>query len=79
MTDWVLVLITLVFSLLMVSRLDILAFKFKNFGWADNKLRFTFLALAVLLLLVGGKAAIPVIILFYIAFSLLGKVFKIMG
>jgi CDP-diacylglycerol--serine O-phosphatidyltransferase len=79
MTDWMLSLITLVFSLLMVSRLDILAFKFKNFSWQENKLRFTFLALAVLLLLLGGKAAIPVIILFYIAFSLVGKAFKLMG
>lgn len=79
MQDWVLLLATVVFSLLMVSRIDIIAFKFKDFGWQHNKLRFTFLALAVLFLLLGGKAAIPLIILFYIAFSLAGKAFKIMG
>src|SRR5882762_1024789 len=38
--DWVLVVITIVFSLLLVSRIDILAFKFKDFSWAHNKLRF---------------------------------------
>ncbi len=79
MQEWMLLLITIVFSLLMVSRMDILAFKFKDFTWKSNKLRFTFLAFAILLLLWGGTAAISLVILFYIAASLVGKVFKIMG
>lgn len=78
-TEWMLLVITLVFSLLMVSRIDIIAFKFKNFSWQTNQLRFTFLALAVLLLLVGGKAAISFIILGYIGFSLVGKSLKLLG
>ena len=77
--DWMLVLVTVVFSLLLVSRIDILAFKFKDFSWANNKLRFTFLACAVLLLIVMGKPAIPLVILTYIAFSLAGKVLKLKG
>src|SRR5882757_75835 len=77
--DWMLILITVVFSLLLVSRIDILAFKFKDFSWASNKLRFTFLACAVLLLIVMGKPAIPLVILTYIAFSLAGKVLKLKG
>jgi CDP-diacylglycerol---serine O-phosphatidyltransferase len=71
--DWVLIIITLVFSLLMVSRIDILAFKFKDFSWANNKLRFTFLAIAVLLLILWKLSALSLIILIYIAFSLAGK------
>jgi CDP-diacylglycerol--serine O-phosphatidyltransferase len=78
-TEWVLVSITVIFSLLMVSRIDILAFKFKNFSWQNNQLRFTFLAVAVLLLLIGGKAAIPFVILGYIGFSLVGKSLKLLG
>lgn len=78
-TEWVLVSITVIFSLLMVSRIDILAFKFKNFSWQSNQLRFTFLAVAVLLLLIGGKAAIPFVILAYIGFSLVGKSLKLVG
>jgi CDP-diacylglycerol---serine O-phosphatidyltransferase len=62
--------ITLIFSLLMVSRLEFFAFKFKNFSWADNKIRFTFLALAVLLLASVQLLAIPIIIILYILFSL---------
>jgi CDP-diacylglycerol---serine O-phosphatidyltransferase len=77
--DWVLILITIVFSFLLVSRINILAFKFKDFSWEHNKLRFTFIALAVLLLVFLGKPALPLIILFYIAFSLAGKVLKLEG
>lgn len=77
--EWVLVSITIIFSLLLVSRIDILAFKFKDFSWANNKLRFTFLAVAVLLLMLLGKPAIPVVILTYIAFSLAGKALRLQG
>ncbi len=77
--DWVLILITIVFSLLLVSRINILAFKFKDFSWQGNKVRFTFLALAVLLLMLLGKPAVPLIILFYIGFSLMGNLLKLEG
>jgi CDP-diacylglycerol--serine O-phosphatidyltransferase len=77
--EWVLLLITVVFSLLLVSRVDILAFKFKDFSWENNKLRFTFLACAVLLLILIGKPAIPLVILTYIAFSLVGNALKLKG
>ena len=77
--DWMLVLITLIFSALLVSRIDILAFKFKDFSWQHNKLRFTFLACAVLLLLFIKLPAIPLIILMYIAFSLAGKLLGLNG
>jgi CDP-diacylglycerol--serine O-phosphatidyltransferase len=77
--DWVLVSITIIFSLLLVSRVNILAFKFKDFSWANNKLRFTFLGCAVLLLMLMGKPAIPFIILTYIAFSLVGSALRLQG
>lgn len=77
--DWVLILITIVFSFLLVSRINILAFKFKDFSWQRNKLRFTFIAFAVLLLVFLGKPAVPLIILFYIAFSLAGTLLKLEG
>lgn len=67
---WVLCLITVLSSYLLVSNIELFALKFKNFSWKDNKIRFTFLALAVLLLAGLHLAAIPVIILLYIALSL---------
>jgi len=75
----VLLIITLVFSLLLVSRIDIIAFKFKDFTWEHNKARFTFLLIAVLLIVIMGKAALPFVILFYILFSLVSKALKWVG
>ncbi len=67
----VLVAITFIFSLLLVSRIEIFALKFKNFSWQENKLRFTFLLLSVLLLVSLQILAIPVIIILYIVLSLI--------
>jgi CDP-diacylglycerol--serine O-phosphatidyltransferase len=67
--EWVLVVITIVFSFLMVSRVELFALKFKNFTWAGNKIRFTFIALAVLLVAVFQIVALPLIILLYILLS----------
>jgi CDP-diacylglycerol---serine O-phosphatidyltransferase len=65
-----LIAITIIFSFLLVSPLELFALKFKNFGWADNKIRFTFILVSVLLLAFFKTGAIPLIILLYIAFSL---------
>ncbi|HWA34062.1 MAG TPA: CDP-diacylglycerol--serine O-phosphatidyltransferase, partial [Cyclobacteriaceae bacterium] len=48
--DWFLVAIAVVVSFLLVSPWELFALKFKNFSWADNKVRFTFMAVSVLLL-----------------------------
>ena len=71
-----LVVIVVLFSLLLVSRFELFALKFKNFSWADNKIRFTFLLLSVLLLAVFQFAAIPLIIILYLAGSLGVRVFS---
>lgn len=67
----VLIAITLIFSFLLVSRIQFFAFKFKNFRWEDNRIRFTFLILAVLLLITLQVLAIPIIIILYVVLSLL--------
>lgn len=67
---WLLVAITLVFSLLLVSSIPIFALKFKNFSWKENKIRFTFLILSVVLIVIFKVVAIPLIILSYIGLSL---------
>ncbi len=65
-----LIAITLVFSFLLVAPLKLFALKFKHFGWAGNQIRFTFLGISVLLLVMFYAGAIPFIILFYIGISL---------
>jgi len=69
-SQYALAAIAIVFSLLMVAPLPLFALKFKTFGWQGNQLRFTFLALSVLLLLAFHAGAIPFIILLYIGISL---------
>ncbi len=68
--------ICVIFSLFLVSRFELFALKFKNFAWAENKIRFTFLVLAVLLLAVLQMTALPLIILLYIALSFGVRVFS---
>lgn len=75
--EFVLVTIVIVFSMLMVSPFRFFALKFKSFRWADNQLRFTFLIAAALLLISFGLTAIPLVILLYIAASLVGGALKI--
>lgn len=67
---WILCVIVAVSSYLLVSGIPLFALKFKSFAWKENKIRFTFLILSVLLLAVLKIAAIPVIILLYIGLSL---------
>lgn len=75
MNPLVIAAIAVLFSLLLVSRFELFALKFKSFGWADNKLRYTFLLLAGILLVIFTKTAIPLIIILYIGLSLGSRVF----
>lgn len=68
-----LIIIAVVFSFLLVAPLDLFALKFKNFSWADNKIRFVFLALSIVLLIIFKAGALPLIILCYILISLMGR------
>ncbi len=62
--------ITIVFSLLLLAPFELFALKFKDFSWAHNQIRFTFLALSVFLLVILKAGALPLIILSYIIISL---------
>lgn len=64
------IVVTLLFSWLMVSPIRIFALKFKHFGWKGNELRFTFLAIAVLLIVLFKLAGVALAIITYILFSL---------
>lgn len=57
-------------SYLLVAELPLFALKFKNFSWADNKIKYIFLIASVLLLIFFKFVAIPLIIILYILLSL---------
>jgi CDP-diacylglycerol---serine O-phosphatidyltransferase len=56
---------------LLVSPIRMLALKFKNFKWQGNQLKFAFLMVSVLLLLIWREWAVTPIILCYIIISII--------
>ncbi|GAB3703542.1 CDP-diacylglycerol--serine O-phosphatidyltransferase [Spirosoma flavus] len=65
--------ILIAFSFMLVAEIPLFALKFKSFGWAENRIKYSFLLASVLLLLFLQFAAIPIIILLYILVSLFSK------
>ena len=69
--DVLLVAITVASCFLLVAPFELFALKFKTYQWADNKVRFTFIGVSVLLLSIWQMAALPFVILLYVVVSLL--------
>lgn len=67
--------LSILMSYLLVAELPLFALKFKNFGWADNKLRFSFLIISVLLIALLHFVAIPFIIFLYIVLSVINNMY----
>jgi CDP-diacylglycerol--serine O-phosphatidyltransferase len=59
-----------VLPLLMMADIPMFGFKFKSFGWKGNEARYLFIILAVVLLATLKFAAISLIIILYIIFSI---------
>lgn len=65
--------LTLLMSYLLIAELPLFAMKFKNFDWADNKIRYSFLIISVILLILFQFIAIPFIIFLYIILSIINN------
>lgn len=66
--------LTFLMSYLLIAELPLFALKFKNFGWADNKIRYVFLIISLILLIVFQFIAIPFIIFLYISMSVINNI-----
>lgn len=65
---------TIVLSCFMlVSRIPLLAYKFKTFGWKENKAQYIIILIAIPLMLFLKIVALPTILLIYVIISLLFK------
>lgn len=64
------------FSSLMISEIPMFSLKFKNLKWQDNQIRFLFLALCLILIVLLKFYAIPLIILSYILISVVIKLVR---
>ncbi|WP_303312313.1 phosphatidylcholine/phosphatidylserine synthase [Hymenobacter sp. BT730] len=71
LNPWVLLPLSLLLSYLLVAEIPLFALKFKNMSWQDNSLRFIFVLLALGLVLLLQATAIPLIVLLYVALSML--------
>jgi len=67
--------ISLVSAYMLNAEIPLFSLKIKTFAWAHNKLQFSFLALSLVLLLFFGFTALPVIILSYVALSVINNMF----
>jgi CDP-diacylglycerol---serine O-phosphatidyltransferase len=70
---YILVGITLLMSFLLVSPLPMIAFKFKNFKWRGNEVRYVFLAFCVVLSIFFKLTALPLLVISYILFSIINN------
>ncbi|SDG54106.1 CDP-diacylglycerol---serine O-phosphatidyltransferase [Pedobacter terrae] len=66
-----LIAITAITSFLLVSEIKIFSLKFSNLSWAKNKIKFIFLVLSAILIGFLQFAAIPFVLVLYIALSFL--------
>ena len=73
LSPWALLGLTGLLSGLLVAELPLFALKFKTFRWADNRQRFVFLLGALALVLALGAAAVPLVVLLYVALSAAGR------
>jgi len=71
-----LIIITIVLSYLLISPLPLFSFKFKNLKWTENKIRYIFLTISVILFLLFYFIAIPFIIILYIILSITENLIK---
>lgn len=64
-----LILITIILSVLLVSNLKLMAFKFKGFGWKANQWKYILLILCLPLIIFLKFASAPIILILYIIIS----------
>ena len=66
---YVLIGIVLISSYMLNTKIPLFALKFKNYSWADNKTKFIFLGISLVLILSLHFVAIPLVILLYVLLS----------
>lgn len=73
LNKWFLLLLVVLLPVLLVSKLPLFALKFRNYKFRGNEIRFVFIGLTVLLLILFQYASVPIIILLYIILSVINN------
>ncbi|MDB4270997.1 CDP-alcohol phosphatidyltransferase family protein [bacterium] len=74
LNPWFLIIITILSSYLLNSRIELFALKFKNWSFKDNALRYIFIIVSLVLFLTMKFLAVPAIVFFYIVSSMVYKI-----
>ncbi len=69
--NYILIGISIFFTLLMNAEIPLFSLKFKNYSFSKNWLKYVFLAVSLVLIIVLELVAIPIIILFYVFLSVI--------
>jgi CDP-diacylglycerol--serine O-phosphatidyltransferase len=72
---YILLIMSLILSLLLIIEIPLFSLKFTNFKWKNNSIRYLFLAASIILILLINVAALPIIIILYIVFSIIHQYF----
>lgn len=73
--QWFIIASSIVLSALMVSDIPLMAMKFKSFGWKGNQVKYAFLIISLVLLIILQPVAIPIILSLYVLISILNNLF----
>jgi CDP-diacylglycerol---serine O-phosphatidyltransferase len=73
---WFLIGICVVMPLLLVSEIPLFGLKFKTFSFRENRIRYVFLALSGLMLIIFHFVSIPFILILYIILSLINNLIQ---
>ncbi|WBX70077.1 CDP-alcohol phosphatidyltransferase family protein [Tenacibaculum retecalamus] len=75
--QYFLIVITLLLTFLMNAEIPLFALKFKTFGLKENALKYIFLLLAIILLVVLKFVAVPLVIILYVGLSVFNNLKKV--
>ena len=70
---WIIGVLVILFAGLMVSEIPMFSLKFKSLNWTDNKVRFIFLIVSVVILILLHQQGLAAVIGWYIILSILTK------
>lgn len=76
LNPWFIIVFSIIMGVMLIAPINMFSFKFKNFTWQDNKVKFIFLVICILLIFLFNCFAIPFIVLMYIIISLISNFTK---
>ncbi|MDR1848329.1 MAG: CDP-diacylglycerol--serine O-phosphatidyltransferase [Bacteroidales bacterium] len=74
--EWFIIVGSVLMSVFMVIEIPMLALKFKNMKWQDNKERFLFIIISLALIFVLNVYAVPFVVIIYILISIISNIVK---